>query len=561
MAHAPTRAWRRTRGMVPVSLLALAACSDQLPTERSLEATTPSLDVQAASIPGFSGNIRIGLVSWASSVRIGSTTDYVLRDRVADQVILSGSSADVLTVTLVSRTVQTFYRMQIVCTRSETERDDWVAAASAKGYATFTEYAAHASCWRLRIGHLTSSEYNNTTFRSAFEAQTIADGVNPWGGKSWTSYSTVTAVYRIARGAETYTASSVVLEPQNDGLMRMEVTERGRKVWRKFRGKAEVTVNSGGALAGVNELPLEQYLYGVVPRELPPVPYGELEAQKAQAVAARTYAIANLGKRRANGYDLLPTDSDQVYSGYEVEHPISNAAVEGTAGVVATVSGRLITTFYHSTSGGYTANSEDVYRDPYSYLRGVPDAERGQAFEHVPTLEVFKRHANPTNLRNHAEGDFESDWSRYHRWTVEWTRDEMAEALRAGFRRADITEVSEVNVLDRADQGRVRLIQFKTNVGDLTAVKDGIRWRLRYIAVSSTGVRTLSSLRSTLFYIEPQLDPATGQVTGWKAYGGGWGHGVGMSQTGAVGMAKRGRSFDEILRHYYRGVSLERWSY
>lgn len=317
-----------------------------------------------------------------------------------------------------------------------------------------------------------------------------------------------------------------------------------------YRGVVEVWTNSSGTLAAINELPLEQYLYGVVPRELPPGPYGLPEAQKAQAVAARTYALANMGKRSADGYDLLPTTSDQVYGGVAAEHPVSTAAVDATAGVVAVYNGALISTLYHSTSGGFTANSEDVYANAVPYLRGVPDAERGKALEHVPSLDVFMRHANPTNLRARAGGDFEADWSVYHRWVVTWTFDEMAQALSSGFG-TTVTRVDSIVVTDRADHGRVREIVFYTDAGALVGTKDGIRSRLPYFNANGT----LSSLRSTLFFIEPWKE--RGSIVGWKAYGGGWGHGVGMSQTGAVGMAERGRTYQEILAHYYQGSTTE----
>ncbi|MBW3553463.1 MAG: hypothetical protein KY466_08135, partial [Gemmatimonadetes bacterium] len=178
--------------------------------------------------------------------------------------------------------------------------------------------------------------------------------------------------------------------------------------------------------------------------------------------------------------------------------------------------------------------------------------KRGEALERVPTLEVFMRHANPVNLRAHAEGDFESDWSKYHRWMVDWTRQDMATIL-ASTLGEPITEVHEVRVVDRADQGRVRRIEFVTDAGTFHAQKDAIRWRLQYFDL----LRNQVSLRSTLFFIQPEHDRRTGEVIGWKAYGGGWGHGVGMSQTGAVGMAERGRTYEEILSHYYQGSTVE----
>jgi stage II sporulation protein D len=247
---------------------------------------------------------------------------------------------------------------------------------------------------------------------------------------------------------------------------------------------------------------LEEYLYGVVPRELPPGPFGLPEAQKAQAVTARTFALANLGRRGIDGYDLLPTTADQVYGGFADEHPVSNAAVDETRGVVAVHGGALISALYHSTSGGWTANSEDVFITALPYLRGVPDAERGQALERVPDIQVFMRHANPTNLRARAEGEFESDWSQFHRWRVDWTVAEMAQVLAASLRQP-ITDVSAVNVLKRADHGRVLDIEFVTDAGTFVRNKDAIRSVLRYLDVN--GVH--APLRSTLFHIEPPRAP------------------------------------------------------
>jgi stage II sporulation protein D len=347
-----------------------------------------------------------------------------------------------------------------------------------------------ANCWRTRLG----TQDQGWSARVAFRNQAIADGLA--GGDSfWTSVTIVSDETKLRvehDGAEAILEAPVVLRADG-GLVRIN--------GRVYRGIAEVWTNSGGTLAGINEVLLEEYLYGVVPRELPPGPYGLPEAQKAQAVTARTYALANMGKRRADGYDLLPTTGDQVYGGYQDEHPVSTAAVDGTKGVVVVHNGTLITTLYHSTSGGWTANSEDVYTATVPYLRGVPDAERGRALEKVPDVSVFMRNANPTNLRARAEGDFEADWSIYHRWTVDWTVDELATILAANLGQP-ITTVHAVRVVDRADQGRVLRIEFDTDAGTFGVNKDGIRWVLNYYNASGA----MAPLRSTLFFIEPVRD-------------------------------------------------------
>ncbi len=533
----------RTAALLLIPILA-AACSDS--------PTGPALDdrgLLSADAPGASassslqatpdGYIRIGVIPSATEITIGAAGSYTITDKASGATLFTGSNGSATVRLLSEGGVDSRYWLQTSCA-GEAARDSWLAQAAALGYETRTEFVPHVPCWRLLLG----TQDQGWGARVAFKNQAIADGL----AASDAFYKLITIVQdteiEVTHEGATEVLESPVVLTSSDGLVTIDGST--------YRGIAEVWTNSGGTLAGINELPIEEYLYGVVPRELPPVPYGLPEAQKAQAVTARTYALANMGKRGADGYDLLPTTGDQVYGGYDDEHPVSTAAVDATVGEVAVHEGALITTLYHSTSGGWTANSEDVYSATVPYLRGVPDAERGQALEHVPSVEVFMRNANPTNLRAHAAGDFESDWSRYHRWTVEWTAAEMAEVLAASLGQP-ITEVTGVRVEDRADQGRVRRIEFDTNAGTFAAHKDAIRWTLRYL--DSNGAH--ASLRSTLFFIEPVVDSKTKAVMGWKAFGGGWGHGVGMSQTGAVGMAERGRSYQEILEHYYRGIEIE----
>ena len=135
-----------------------------------------------------------------------------------------------------------------------------------------------------------------------------------------------------------------------------------------YRGRIEVFVNSRGSLTVVNAVSLEDYLLGVVPNELS-LPH--LEAQKAQAIAARTYAIANINGFGTQGFDLLPTVRSQVYKGYSSESRMGTQAVLETRGVVATYKGKPINALYTSTCGGRTENSENVFEFNEPYLRGV----------------------------------------------------------------------------------------------------------------------------------------------------------------------------------------------
>src|SRR5690606_19224511 len=116
--------------------------------------------------------------------------------------------------------------------------------------------------------------------------------------------------------------------------------------------------------------------------------------------------------------------------GFAAEHPISTSAIDGTKGIVATYEGKLITAVYHSTSGGATANNEDVWNSGATdYLRGMHVAQEGNSLKYVPALDIYKNNGAGESLREVKKGDFEADWSRYYRWNFEWTAEEMSEVL------------------------------------------------------------------------------------------------------------------------------------
>ena len=137
---------------------------------------------------------------------------------------------------------------------------------------------------------------------------------------------------------------------------------------RKYRGNIEVFGNGKGTMTVVNELLLEDYLLGVVPNELAPDAFPEMEALKAQAVAARTYIVRNIGQSKDEGFDICATDFCQVYRGLDTEHPLATEAVQQTRGLIATYMGEPIRALYSSTCGGRTENVENVFREKLPYL-------------------------------------------------------------------------------------------------------------------------------------------------------------------------------------------------
>jgi stage II sporulation protein D len=532
---------RRGAWMILSFALIFQACSEHDPFAPSLPAPVPAPSL--ALTPGPVRDIRIGVVQAATSINLGSGSDYTISDKVTGFVFMTGANG-FATVTFAAAPASS-YRLQVVCGTAANVAARQ-AAAEAAGYITLTQPHPTLACTRLFLGQFAPPPANTFSARTAFKNKAVAEGHAP-SDAFWVVVATGTAVYRVTRGSTVFETPNPVRVTSSTGL----VTISGKT----YRGKGEAIENGAGALAGVNELPVEQYLYGVVPLELGPVAFPELEAQKAQAIAARTYALSGLGKRASNGYDLRATTDDQVYGGYSAEHPVSNGAVDATAGEVVTYNGSLISALFSSTSGGHTANNEEAFAGgAVPYLRGVPDAERGQALEHVPSLEVFRAHGNATSLRGLKEGDFESNWARYHRWTFEWTNAEITSVI-SSFAQQPVGKVHEINVVERGPSGRAIRVDYVTDAGTFTSVRDGTRAALKYVTANGTP----ANLLSTLFFVEPVHDRKTKELAGFRVYGAGFGHGVGLAQTGAVGMAEKGHSYAEILRHYYQDTEITRW--
>jgi len=152
----------------------------------------------------------------------------------------------------------------------------------------------------------------------------------------------------------------------------------------RYRGRVEIFPNAQGRLSVVNTLDLETYLRGVVPREMGAWDFPAIEALKAQAVAARTYAYVNLGKRAKQGYDLVDTVADQVYGGRDGEQALTDRAVAETTGLIATYGGHPIQALFMATAGGATVDNTFVFGNATPYLKGV------SSYAETPTTLPFK---------------------------------------------------------------------------------------------------------------------------------------------------------------------------
>jgi stage II sporulation protein D len=318
-------------------------------------------------------------------------------------------------------------------------------------------------------------------------------------------------------------SEDLILEPLMPGeLLRVDD--------QSFRGEVVVRLAASGKLTIINAVRIEEYLRGVVPAELGrgiDVPAAALEAQ---AIAARSYTLFYLGRRADQGFDLVAGPADQVYEGAAGETAAADAAVETTRGLVATHGGRPIRANYSSTCGGKTATSGAIWPgEDFPYLTSVTDRVGGEDL---------------------------CSGSPYHRWTESWPAGAFQEQLLANLRRelpeaaaADPGQIRRLEIRGRTPSGRVEALAIHTDRGVFTVRGDRIRWVLR----RANG----QPLRSTLFGKLKRRSEG-----GRKLYileGAGYGHGAGLCQFGAMGMARRGASAAEILAHYYRDTALVRW--
>ncbi len=338
----------------------------------------------------------------------------------------------------------------------------------------------------------------------------------------------------------------------------------------EYRGNLEI-IGDNRNITVVNILDIEYYLKGVVPCEMPTSwgNYGGMEALKAQAVAARTYALYNQLKRDKGHIHVCDTEYTQVYRGKAAETPNTDKAIEETKGELLYYNGSLVQPYYYATSGGYTERSENVWNSSLPYLNSVHDP--------------YDDPDNPLGISNmiihpHA------------RWKTELPASSITGLLKQHIH-PSFGSVKQVKVASTFESGRVEELLIEGDGGNIALFKDE--------------ARTALGLRSQLFTVKEELkeqvwvaysvngSPRKENLSGldgkWvingngtkemvtgsslnalngngsvshiprKAFifeGKGWGHGVGMSQNGAYNRAREGYSYQEILSFYYPGTSL-----
>ena len=348
----------------------------------------------------------------------------------------------------------------------------------------------------------------------------------------------------------------VLIRPKEGFFVEIEGLKR-KGSQAAYRGFIELKRSSKdiSKFAIVNVLSLKNYLRGVVPNEMP-VRFG-LEALKAQTVAARNYAVTPR-IRAFEEFDVCDSVACQVYFGANTEDVLSDEAIEQTNGIIALDNeDKPILALYSSTAGGYTESYEYAFSDPETknfpskdihYLSSVPD---NRIFEPLNTEEKAIEFYT-------TKPEAFDDASPYYRWSKEWSKSELEDVLRktmiaqskTGFIKPELTASSDfgnlisITPLKRGNSGKIVELEVKTDKNTFIVQKELVIRR----CFQKNGI----SLPSANFVIS-QIDA---QTPVYKFNGGGFGHGVGLSQWGAGKMASLGFPYDRILQHYYKGIKL-----
>lgn len=347
------------------------------------------------------------------------------------------------------------------------------------------------------------------------------------------------------------------------GLLGVENLKRnGKQAF--YHGIFEITPKVGAESNQfylINVVDLQNYLKGVVPNEMP-VRFG-LEALKAQAIAARNYVL--MPRTKVREFDVDDSVASQVYFGAATESSLSNQAVAETEGLVALWGWDLILAQYCSTAGGYTENYENVFSDPCTrefppkgkpYLQGKPDIFNVAPLNREEEARLFYM----------SFPDSYDMKSPYYRWQREFGVNELTETLKktlvaqskTGFIKPaykqgdDFGELKELRVKQRGVSGKIielEIVTEKNGHSETYHVYKELVIR-RLIQKNGVSLPSANAVFENLYDINKKLNKII-------IYGGGYGHGVGMSQFGAGFMSTSlHKSFDKILKRYYTGITI-----
>ena len=316
-----------------------------------------------------------------------------------------------------------------------------------------------------------------------------------------------------------------------------------------YRGYIYMERRTNGELLVINYVGTDDYVSSVLGKEMSYT--WPKEALKAQAVCARNFVLCRGNAHKGYGFDVCTTTHCQVYEGVAAEHPNTVQATAETKGVLATYEGKVVALYFFATSGGQTEDVENVWGSPYGYLKSVPDT-----------------YENPEKANKYS-------------WSVSLSKDQIEKKLQSAG--AKIGSLKSISVDEVTSTGRITSMTFHGTDGKHTVLREKCRTILgmysqkftvvpdsrNYVATtggaaegnlyvaSANGVTALNSHSALSGNGKiSSVKISSEGASNYTFVGNGYGHGVGMSQWGARGMAENGFTYDQILKHYYKGIVL-----
>ncbi|MFN2340461.1 MAG: SpoIID/LytB domain-containing protein [Halanaerobium sp.] len=298
---------------------------------------------------------------------------------------------------------------------------------------------------------------------------------------------------------------------------------------RQYRGNM-IIKGEGSEFTLINQVELTPYLISVVPSEI----YASwpAEALKAQAIAARSYTLSNLGRHSSDGYDLCSSVHCAAYNGIMSEHPRTTEAVLSTQGETAVFEGQVIEAVFSSNSGGFTERSDQIWSADLPYLRGSNQMKN----------ENYDFPLTPEKLQQWLVSAPESYSKDFGSSNYRWQLRVPAEVIEY---RSELNKITKIEVNQRAQGGTITSLSLYNEEEEKRYSVSQIR-------------RVLGGLKSSRFYFDSHFDQ-NGHLKELYIYGSGWGHNLGLDQSASAGMGAAGWNYQEIIKHFYPGVEIKKY--
>ncbi|MBN2857579.1 MAG: SpoIID/LytB domain-containing protein [Candidatus Delongbacteria bacterium] len=320
---------------------------------------------------------------------------------------------------------------------------------------------------------------------------------------------------------------------------------------RSYKGSIEF-ININGKITVVNEVGIEQYVYGVVPSEMPSG--APVEALKAQAVLARTNVFSKIGsKYKDKPYSLSSDIYSQVYTGIDHVNTRTDKAVDETRGMILTYGGKAVDAVFHSVCGGYLEGNDVIWGSKrLPYLNPKPSFSSN--------IRIYGDLSVEKNFRNWIDSRPESYCNmdnknipaglefvkKYYRWEVKIPRSRLEKTIRSSTG-VDVGSIKDISIVSRGESGKAKSVLISGSKNNVTITRElNIRKKL-----------ASPPLYSANFYVVRSSADKNGYPEYFILKGAGFGHGTGMCQTGAVGMALTGKNYREILDFYFHGAEIK----